>query len=330
MEASKMSKEEQERTDIGVLVGRFQVPELHQAHKELIDKIAGWHKKFLIVLGCSPTLVGRHNPLDFQARKLMINSHYPNLPLVPLMDHPDDHEWSKELDRRIREVFPVGTVTLYGGRDSFIPYYSGQFPCREVEPSSYIAASGTLERRNASLEVRSSVDWRAGVVYAAYNRYHQVFPTVDVAVTRETDDGDLEILLAKKPAEKGYRLVGGFVSPTDGSLEAAARRELAEETHIEVSALEYIGSYLVDDWRYRNEIDKVMTTVFLARYMFGAIQPDDDIEELKWFRLNRKFDFGGLVAAHKPLLSGVLDAIERSSVKQLKEGTIHELPAENR
>jgi bifunctional NMN adenylyltransferase/nudix hydrolase len=105
----------------------------------------------------------------------------------------------------------------------------------EVEPSAYTAASGTLERRNAPLEVRSSVDWRAGVVYAAYNRYPQAFPTVDVAVTRETDDGDLEILLAKKPGEKGYRLIGGFVSPTDNSLQAAARRELAEEKHIEVS-----------------------------------------------------------------------------------------------
>lgn len=120
------------------------------------------------------------------------------------------------------------------------------------------------------------------------------------------------------------------MSPTDSSLEAAARREVTEETHIEVSALEYIGSFLVDDWRYRNEVDKVMTTVFLARYMFGAIQPDDDIEELKWFRLNRKFDFAGLVASHKPLLSGVLDAVELSSTKPRKEGTIHELPAENR
>ena len=103
-----MAEKKQELTDIGVLVGRFQVPELHQAHKELLEKIAGWHKKFLVVLGCSPTLVGRHNPLDFQARKLMINAHYPDLPIVPLMDHPDDHEWSKELDRRIREVFPRG------------------------------------------------------------------------------------------------------------------------------------------------------------------------------------------------------------------------------
>jgi hypothetical protein len=73
-----------------------------------------------------------------------------------------------------------------------------------------------------------------------------------------------------------------------------------------------------------------MTTVFLARYMFGAIQPDDDIEELKWFRLNRNFDLGCLGASHKPLLCAVLDAIERYSTKQLKEGTIHELPAENR
>jgi bifunctional NMN adenylyltransferase/nudix hydrolase len=260
----------------------------------------------------------------------MINAHYPDLPIVPLMDHPDDHEWSKELDRRIREVFPVGTITLYGGRDSFIPYYSGQFPCREVEPSAYIAASGTLERRNASLEVRGSTDWRAGVVYAAYNRYPQVFPTVDIAVTRVTEKGDTEILLAKKPGEKGYRLVGGFVSPTDASLEAAARRELLEETHIEVSTLEYVGSFLVDDWRYRNEVDKIMTTVFIAQYMFGAIQPDDDIEELRWFPLDRGFDLGCIVSAHRPLLTGTLDAIERRSQRRLKEGALHELPAENR
>jgi bifunctional NMN adenylyltransferase/nudix hydrolase len=325
-----MTEEKNKPTDIGVLIGRFQVPELHGAHKELIDKVAGWHRKFLVVLGCSPTLVSRHNPLDFQARKLMINTHYPELPVMPLMDHPDDHEWSRELDRRIREVFPVGTVTLYGGRDSFIPYYSGQFVCQEIEPTSYVAASGTLERRNASLEVRSSADWRAGVVYAAYNRYPQVFPTVDVAVTRETGDGGLEILLAKKPEEKNYRLIGGFVNPHDNSLESAARREVLEESHIEISAPEYVGSYLVDDWRYRNEVDKIMTTLFLARYTFGAIQPDDDIEELRWFNLNREFACNDVVASHKPLLAAVLAVIEKSRFTQLEKGGTHELSAENR
>jgi bifunctional NMN adenylyltransferase/nudix hydrolase len=122
------------RTDIAVLVGRFQVPDLHEGHRELIEKVAAWHKKFLLVLGCSPTLVTRRNPLDFQARKLMINAHYPEIPIVPLMDCADDEEWSKKLDRRVREVFAVGSITLYGGRDSFIPYYHGQFPCQEWSP----------------------------------------------------------------------------------------------------------------------------------------------------------------------------------------------------
>jgi len=54
-----------------------------------------------------------------------------------------------------------------------------------------------------------------------------------------------------------------------------------------------------------------MATVFLARCGFGAIQPDDDIAELKRFRLDSKFDRGCVLASHPPLLSGVLKAIER-------------------
>jgi hypothetical protein len=71
-----MAENKGEVSDIGALIGRFQVPELNQAHKQLIEKITGRHKKFLIVLDSSPTLVTRHNPLDFHARKLMI-------PIIP-------------------------------------------------------------------------------------------------------------------------------------------------------------------------------------------------------------------------------------------------------
>ena len=206
--------------------------------------------------------------------------------------------------------------------DSFIPYYSGEFACPEVKPAAHIADSGTLERRNASLEVHGSADWRTGVVYAAYNRYPQVSPTCRCGCDTRNRRRRPRNLAGEEAWQKGYRLIGGLVSPTDSSPEAAARREVPEEAHIEVSALEYLGSFLLDDWRYRNEIDKVMTTVFLGPGMFGAIEPDDNNEELKWFRLNRKFDIGCLGASHKPLLSGVLDAIERSSTKELKEGTI--------
>jgi bifunctional NMN adenylyltransferase/nudix hydrolase len=318
------------RADIGVLVGRFQVPDLHEGHRELIEKVAGWHKKFLLVLGCSPTLVTRRNPLDFQARKLMINAHYPEIPIVPLMDCADDDEWSKELDRRVQEVFPVGTITVYGGRDSFIPYYHGQFPCQEVEPSSYRVFSGSSERKSASLEIRSNSDWRAGVVYAAYNRYPQALPTVDVAVTRKAEGGEIEVLLARKPGEKSYRLMGGFVDPTDASLETAARREVMEEAHIEISTPVYAGSFLVDDWRYRHEVDKIVTTLVVAEYLYGAIQPDDDIEELRWFRLNRTLEIGHIVDAHRPLLVTLTDRVEKREGKQLEERATYELPAQNR
>ena len=141
---------------------------------------------------------------------------------------------------------------------------------------------------------------------------------------------ELDVLIIERADRPGFwQSVTGSKDHLDEPLIETAVREVAEETHIEVSALEYIGSYLVDDWRYRNEIDKVMTTVFHASYVFGAIQPDDDIEELKWFKLNGKFDLASVVPAHKPLLSGVLEAFERSSKRRLKEGS-NELPTEDR
>jgi bifunctional NMN adenylyltransferase/nudix hydrolase len=199
-----------------------------------------------------------------------------------------------------------------------------------VEPSSYRVFSGSSERKSASLEVRSSTDWRAGVVYAAYNRYPQALPTVDVAVTRTVEGGETEILLARKPGEKGYRLIGGFVDPTDASLEAAARREVMEEAHIEISRPVYAGCFLVDDWRYRHEVDKIVTTLFVAEYMYGAIQPDDDIEELRWFRLNGAPGIEHIVHAHRPLLVTLMDGVDKREGKQLEERATYELPAQNR
>jgi bifunctional NMN adenylyltransferase/nudix hydrolase len=175
---------------------------------------------------------------------------------------------------------PIGSVMLYGSRDSFIPYYHGQFPTEELVPTSYVSA--TELREECGRAVKVSADFRAGVIYASQNRYPTAYPTVDVAVLRRTEGVGYEVLIARKPNEEGWRFIGGFVDPSDSSLEAAARREVLEESGANVEGFRYIGSHKIDDWRYHGEVDGIMTTFLAATFTFGIVEPKDDICELKW------------------------------------------------
>ncbi len=284
--------------EIGVIVGRFQVPELHAGHIELIQKVLDNHKRVVIFLGISPVLVTKKNPLDFITRKEMILKVFANVTIVALPDMPNDDDWSKELDKRLREVCPMGTPLLYGGRDSFIKYYGGHFETTELDGIGDF--SGTEIRKEVSQAIKASPDFRAGVIFAAYNQYPKVFPTVDVAIMK----GD-EVLLGRKPHQTLFRFIGGFVDPTDDSFEKAAQREAQEETGVEVGNLQYIGTARIDDWRYRNEVDKIITTLFTADYVLGNATAQDDIAELRWFKM-KDLKEGDFVKEHQ-VLWGLLE-----------------------
>ena len=263
--------------DIGVIVGRFQVNELHPGHYELINGVAANHKRVVVFLGVSPTLVTKCNPLDFVTRKEMLLQAFPNVTVLSIPDTSSDVEWSKELDKRIREACPVGSVVLYGSRDSFIKYYSGHFETEELP--AHQSTSGTEVRLGISREVKASPDFRAGVIFAAFNQYPKVFPTVDIAIVK----ADM-VLLGRKPTQNKFRFIGGFTDPTDSRYEEAAAREAKEETGVEVENFKYLGSAKIDDWRYRSEEDKIITIFFKADYKTGEPVANDDIVELKWFK----------------------------------------------
>ncbi|MFY7998257.1 MAG: NUDIX domain-containing protein [Candidatus Kapaibacteriota bacterium] len=296
------------RTDTGVIVGRFQIHDLHEAHRAIIESVLAQHRKVIMFLGVSATLVTKHNPLDFVARKEMILQAFPQLTVLALPDMPSDKDWSKALDQRIREVAPVGGVMLYGGRDSFISCYFGDFPTQELEQRVFV--SGTEVRKNVSSEVKSTPDFRAGVIYAAYNQYDKVYPTVDVAIVR-----DDTVLLGKKPNQAKYRFIGGFADPRDDSYEQSATREALEETGAEVGDVRYLGSAKIDDWRYASESDKIMTLFFTAKYVFGRIQPQDDISELRFFRFS-ELQRTDIVPEH-----GVLYDLLKRTIPELGSGT---------
>jgi bifunctional NMN adenylyltransferase/nudix hydrolase len=267
---------------IGVIIARFQSPYLHEGHITLIDSVKKDHNKTVIVLGVSPVLGSRKNPLDFHTREKMIKRAYPEVVVLPLSDHPLDSKWSQNLDSLLTNSFPGSSFKLFGSRDSFIKYYSGHFEVVELpELSSHNA---TLIREQINDKVLDSEEFRTGVIYAYSNTYLKVYPTVDIAVFR---NNKAQMLLGKKEIDNKWRLLGGFSDPTDESFEAAAKRELTEECGaIEITEMKYEKSFRVNDWRYRSEADKIITSLFSTDFIDGNPAGNDDIAEVKWFTLN--------------------------------------------
>jgi len=288
------------KTDVGVLVGRFQVDALHEAHDKLIRSVLEEHEKVIVFLGLSPCRVTRNNPLDFECRKQMLLAQYPDINVLYIKDTVSDELWSKTLDSNISDlVGPTSTVMLYGGRESFIAHYTGKYKTCELEQESYI--SGSEVRQKIGIKAKSCPEFRAGVIWAAYNQYPKAIPTVDIAVW---DDKRERLLFARKPDESLYRFIGGFAQA--GPYETEARREVSEEAHIEISDPQYVGSAVIDDWRYRREVDKIVTLLFECVHVFGRPTPDDDIGELRWFDV-ATIKETDLVAEHRPLLSLLLE-----------------------
>jgi len=296
---------------IGAVVGRFQVHELHDAHKFIIDQVVNNHKKSIIFLGVPKVVGTKKNPLDFDTRKKMVQASYPDSVILALPDIGDDFKWTAELDRRIREVYPIGDVLMYGGRDSFIPYYkkgNGQFDCKELDQYTFV--SGTEVRKAVSETVKNSSDFRAGVIYQAYNQYPKVHPCVDIAPLSK--DGDM-LLLAKKPDENGWRFIGGFVHPKDESYEHTVVRKLKSDSNLDVDVddLKFIGTCKVPDWRYRSEEDKIFTILYKSKKFTGDIQPSDDVSELKWWNIDELKSLTPIVDEHKPLMSMILKNLNK-------------------
>jgi len=276
-------KRKEEKGDVGVIVARFQVPWLHDVHKELIQHVLDEHGVVYVFLGLSQVRVTKNNPLDYEARRQMIMSEFPeDVNVGYVHDCKEDDVWSKSLDSQIGTfVGPSQTVTLYGGRDSFINHYKGKHPTKELESDRFV--SGTEIRKKISKKIKASPDFRAGVIHAACNQYPKVWATVDVAIT---DSHVSKVLLGKKQGEKEYRFVGGFSDPTDTSFEDTVKREVQEETSLEIGDIQYLGSHRVDDWRYRSECDKIITNFYLATVLFGSPRADDDLVEVRWFDLD--------------------------------------------
>jgi bifunctional NMN adenylyltransferase/nudix hydrolase len=290
----------------GVIVTRFQTPFLHEGHFELIRYVKERHNKVVILLGTSPVKGSTRNPLDFYTRERMVKQSFSEVVVLPLPDFKSDVTWSQNLDKLLTATFSMETFLLYGSRDSFIPYYSGKFKVEEIPQIGDFTASQL--RHEISDKVMDTVDFRSGIIYAYSNMYPKTFTTVDIALFQ---DQHQRMLLGYRKVENQWRLPGGFSDPSDENYEAAALRELQEECgQIEVSPMRYEKSFKVQDWRYRNETDKIITLLFSCSHVFGQAQGSDDLDEVRWFPLNEIKEMqrkNELVPEHHPMIDHLLN-----------------------
>lgn len=294
-----------EKRGTGIIIGRFQVYELSDVHERLIASVQERHERVIVFLGSSPA-PSMHNPIDVELRMLMFNDRYGDDILTEEMpDLPDDRIWSQELDRRILELRLEGEVMLYGTEEDFVKRYTGRYPSKVLEASDD-DFSGNLQME----ALENMRDFRAGILYAHLRRFPTVYPTVDVAVFREEGR---ELLLARKENETRYRLPGGFTDPADESYEDAVLRELGEECgELTIEDLTYIGSSRINDWRYRNSWDTVMSHLYACVYSEGDPQPNDDISELRWFEV-KKLNEETFIPEHRPLWELLKSFLEESN-----------------
>ena len=145
---------------LAVIVGRFQVDDLHKGHRHLIQMAIDNSDKVCIFVGIPhnqrPNV---NNPLDYLTRMFMLLDRYPEVCIHPIIDHESDREWSYDLDRRL-EYYKDYDIVLYGSRHSFVENYYGHYPCIVVPEIQ--STSGTEGRNN--LKPVYNRDYRIGVI----------------------------------------------------------------------------------------------------------------------------------------------------------------------
>lgn len=297
------------KPDYGVVVGRFQVNDLHDGHMELFRQVRARHSAVIVFIGMNQVGLNQADPLDYPTRRAMIQAKFPDFTVLPLQDKRTDDEWSRQLDDSIAAVTTgASAVTLYGGRKSFVPHYRGRFaPIELAMPIETTKTSGTDVRLEFSNKVLESPEFRAGMIYASTHRWPDAYPCVDVAIM---NDDETEVLLGRKTGEREWRFIGGHFEPRKHlTWEMCAKTEVLEETGLEMVTLEYVGGGFVDDWR--NSADQSVATVFFkGRAMGTGAKPMDDIAVVMWHNvslLNR----GAMISEHRVLYDQLMQALRK-------------------
>jgi len=113
-----------------------------------------------------------------------------------------------------------------------------------------------------------------------------------------------KILLIKRGAEPfkdEWALPGGRIED-DETAEECLKREMLEETGLEVEPIKLIGIFSDPSRDPR----KIIAAAYLVKYVSGEIKGGDDAAEAKWFELN---NMPTLCADHQKIVNAALSIL---------------------
>jgi ADP-ribose pyrophosphatase YjhB (NUDIX family) len=117
------------------------------------------------------------------------------------------------------------------------------------------------------------------------------------------EDEEGRVLLARRAAEPDrgrWDIPGGFLEEGEHPLEGL-RRELREETGLEIEPLEFLGVWM-DRYGGDSTAEATLNLYWTARVVSGEPEPADDVDALHWFRADELPDRDGLAFENVPLV----------------------------
>ncbi len=134
----------------------------------------------------------------------------------------------------------------------------------------------------------------------------EIAVTTDCVILSQNPAGRKVLLVQRKiePFQGKWALPGGFVE-THEPLEAAAKRELKEETGLEIDSLEQLQAYGTPG---RDPRGRTLTIAFVGyTQREEAVEGADDAADARWFDIK---DLPPLAFDHDQILQ---DALERQA-----------------
>jgi ADP-ribose pyrophosphatase YjhB (NUDIX family) len=104
------------------------------------------------------------------------------------------------------------------------------------------------------------------------------------ALVEDGDGGVLLVRRAKEPFKGHWDIPGGFLEEGEHPLDGL-RRELREETGLEVEPVEFLGVWM-DRYGGDSTAEATLNLYWTARVMSGEARAADDVDDLRWFGLD--------------------------------------------